>query len=755
MIIKNLSASNVLRYSQLELKNLPPHGIIGVSGSNESGKTTIAETVCLAFFGRTFSHDEHEIQQTIKWGEFEGSVTVGFSGQDQRDYNITRTFDADGNHSAQLRLLGDERPFLRGVIAVNHKLKELAGFDYNSFVGSFYLAQRNISAPHEIKKMVKSLAGVDTLEFVSNDCGSEFEALQEKIGSIYNELTKLKGQRQELNIDSELLPRIKTKIRAYQEHVSQLEQDRGVLDGQLAKLKEHATGLTDEVKTVHEVTHHSFAEWVEVSQRLQETVKRALKELDTSPQSGRESFSSPLLSWIEELQAHLAEYRFLRASVSAYKTTLLELTNTVVSGEPSARRSLPLQRRSIAKLLGPMQSKYAQLLGALFTTVIIALGIWTSIWYIEHGPDLATNHWLRSAIETANNRGLDLMVVGSVAGLLSLWLLASTLVQSSCFLLAKQDCARLLKKEESLSAIIRKIETPDTLPLADELTILRTLNDKGIAESLKNFVTGSAKALYEPHALLTFMTSLSSVHKTFQEGWGRVLGRILEERDRTITGASETRDKITKTLSAQRNEEARLQKATRLDTLENELEDERRSRAHDAEVRSIARTLLAGSHRRLVSRFNLEIRRVVGQILPWLSEDRYQTMQIDHNLNILVWSNEKGNFVAMGEVSGGAFNQVMLALRFALSQALVTASRCRPAFIILDEPFAFFDTTRARTALETLPRLSDDIQQLWVIAQRFDDDTSFKLHLRCTGDADVLVSEGNRAVVYELKPDRD
>ena len=155
MIIKNLSASNVLRYSQLELKNLPPHGIIGVSGSNESGKTTIAETVCLAFFGRTFSHDEHEIQQTIKWGEFEGSVTVGFSGQDQRDYSITRTFDADGNHSAQLRLLGDERPFLRGVIAVNHKLKELAGFDYNNFVGSFYLAQRNISAPHEIKKRVK------------------------------------------------------------------------------------------------------------------------------------------------------------------------------------------------------------------------------------------------------------------------------------------------------------------------------------------------------------------------------------------------------------------------------------------------------------------------------------------------------------------------------------------------------------------------------------------------------------------------
>ncbi len=755
MIIKNLSASTVLRYSQLELQNLPPRGIIGVSGSNESGKTTIAETICLAFFGRTFSHDENELQETIKWGEFEGSVTLEFSGQDQRDYSITRAFDADGNHSAQLRLVGDERPFLRGVMAVNHKLEELAGFDYNNFVGSFYLAQRNISAPHEIKKRVKSLAGVDTLEFVSNDCGSEFQTLQENIGSIYSELKKLKDQRQGLNIDPALLPRIKTNIRAHKEHITQLEQEKDALNGQLVKLKEHATRVTDEVKTVHEVNSHSFVEWVEVSQRLKEAVKRALKQLDTSRRSGRDSFSSPLLSWIEELQAHLGEYRFLRASVSAYKTTLLELTNTVVSGEPTARRSLPLQRRSIANLLGPMQSKYAKLSRALFTTVIISLGIWASIWYTEHGPDLATNHWLRSGIETAKIQGLDLMVIGGFAGLLSLWLLASTLVQSCSILLAKQESTRLLRKEEFLSAIIRKIETLDTLPVPDELRILRTLNDKGIAESLKNFVTGAAKALYEPHALLTFTTSLSSAHKTFEEGWGKVVERILEERDRTITGASETRSKITETLSAQRDEEARLQKATQLDTLENELEGECKSRAHDASVRTIARTLLAGSHRRLVSRFNLEIRRVVGQILPRLTEDRYQTMQIDHNLNILVWSNEKGNFVAMGEVSGGAFNQIMLALRFALSQALVTASRCGPAFIILDEPFAFFDTTRDGAALETLPRLSRDIQQLWVIAQRFDDDTSFKLHLRCTGDTDVLVSEGNRAVVYELKPDRD
>ena len=60
MIITSVHAKNVLRYAELKLANLPRRGVIGISGANESGKTTIAEILCLALFGRTFSHAEDD-----------------------------------------------------------------------------------------------------------------------------------------------------------------------------------------------------------------------------------------------------------------------------------------------------------------------------------------------------------------------------------------------------------------------------------------------------------------------------------------------------------------------------------------------------------------------------------------------------------------------------------------------------------------------------------------------------------------------
>ncbi|HDY83028.1 MAG TPA: hypothetical protein ENH48_08765, partial [Halieaceae bacterium] len=55
MIINAVQAKNVLKYATLDLKDLPEKGIIAISGENESGKSTIGETVCFALFGRTFS----------------------------------------------------------------------------------------------------------------------------------------------------------------------------------------------------------------------------------------------------------------------------------------------------------------------------------------------------------------------------------------------------------------------------------------------------------------------------------------------------------------------------------------------------------------------------------------------------------------------------------------------------------------------------------------------------------------------------
>ena len=84
----------------------------------------------------------------------------------------------------------------------------------------------------------------------------------------------------------------------------------------------------------------------------------------------------------------------------------------------------------------------------------------------------------------------------------------------------------------------------------------------------------------------------------------------------------------------------------------------------------------------------------------------------------------------------------MLAIRLALSQAIITSSVGGDEFIILDEPFAFLDTKRTRKTLEVLPHMSNEIEQTWILAQSFDDESQLDLHLRCSRDNEELIASG-------------
>ena len=157
MIITHLSAENLLKYKSLELKDLPREGVITISGQNESGKSTIGETVCFALFGRTFSLADEEINRVIRWGEARCNVHLGFSASGL-DYEIARFLDNEGNQGARLYLAGEEdHPLAKGVTAVNDAMYELLGYQFEEFVESFYLAQREITTPHPHSHAIKTI----------------------------------------------------------------------------------------------------------------------------------------------------------------------------------------------------------------------------------------------------------------------------------------------------------------------------------------------------------------------------------------------------------------------------------------------------------------------------------------------------------------------------------------------------------------------------------------------------------------------
>jgi exonuclease SbcC len=214
MIITHLSAENLLKYKNLDLSNLPRQGVITISGQNESGKSTIGESVCFALFGRTFSLADDEIIRVIRWGEPRCSARLGFSVSGL-DYEIARFLDNEGNQGARLYLAGEEdTPLAKGVSAVNDAMYELLGYQFEEFVESFYLAQREITTPHPHSHAIKTMAGIAALETVAEDLAFEVKYEQSRIPELTEQVATVTKDIKDLDIDQGKLTDVESQLKS-------------------------------------------------------------------------------------------------------------------------------------------------------------------------------------------------------------------------------------------------------------------------------------------------------------------------------------------------------------------------------------------------------------------------------------------------------------------------------------------------------------------------------------------------------------
>jgi exonuclease SbcC len=186
------------------------------------------------------------------------------------------------------------------------------------------------------------------------------------------------------------------------------------------------------------------------------------------------------------------------------------------------------------------------------------------------------------------------------------------------------------------------------------------------------------------------------------------------------------------------NEQDRLAKGDALMGVINNLKDKLEQTMHRVQVRDIANELIVAAGRHFSQRFNNDLRELASRTLPLFTEDRYEHLHIDDNLSVRAFSSLKRDYMDLDEISSGTQRQIMLAVRLALSQELVNTTGSGEQFIFLDEPFAFFDQTRTRNAMAILPKLSEEIRQIWVIAQEFPEDTQYDRDIVCSREYDSL-----------------
>ena len=229
MIIRRIHAENFLKYAQLDLDSLPERGLIAVSGRNESGKTSVGETLCFALFGRTFTLDLQDPEKLIRWGESQCSVSVEFIGKDEKIYRVTRYLDNSGTYGAQLVRLDDDRVIAKGAEEVDTEIKPVIGFGYNEFIESFYLAQRELTTPHPHSHTIKVMAGIAPLSQIAGELELNIDKEKGLLTDTYADYRDSKQQLLDLNIDASWLPELESSRAS----IDTAAHQKGALIGEL------------------------------------------------------------------------------------------------------------------------------------------------------------------------------------------------------------------------------------------------------------------------------------------------------------------------------------------------------------------------------------------------------------------------------------------------------------------------------------------------------------------------------------------
>ena len=137
MQITKINLKNFRRHRNLSVSLEP--GVIGISGRNGAGKSSLLEGLYYGITGASIGEDNKSA--LVTWGQKRGEVSLDLIIDGKRGVLIRRI----GGNVASLEIEGEEK--IVGIQAVNAKMSELLGTSISHLREVLFVPQENLDAP--------------------------------------------------------------------------------------------------------------------------------------------------------------------------------------------------------------------------------------------------------------------------------------------------------------------------------------------------------------------------------------------------------------------------------------------------------------------------------------------------------------------------------------------------------------------------------------------------------------------------------
>lgn len=224
MIIKSLKAENFRKFKQIQIDTLPERGLIGLIGKNESGKSSIGDAILFCLYGRTDQLAADEITKVIRWGADHATVTLNVEHNGQ-EYTITRTLKPEGQ---SVELSSEGKTLANTPEAVEQQLSAIVGYDYFTFVKTFYNGVQYTRGKESERDILMSMMGLKEHARLHSDLLRENRDRQQAIDELDKQRDQTTQAINAMQVDTEHLPKlssIRQELTDTQTQISQLDED--------------------------------------------------------------------------------------------------------------------------------------------------------------------------------------------------------------------------------------------------------------------------------------------------------------------------------------------------------------------------------------------------------------------------------------------------------------------------------------------------------------------------------------------------
>jgi len=753
-------------------------GIILITGLNESGKSTILDSILYGLFGRMIRPNQKPSnEEIIGYGSGESQVRLEFAIGENK-YRAIREVHKTRPNRALLYEVQPDGKTKTIATTVNDTTREverlLGGITYNEIVASSVVAQKDLERLikqrlDDRRKVINVFLNLDSFNRVQDELDEERVRIE---GT-----TRTPGQ---LAMDRQQLETLRERQKDRRAKQAQLEGLAEKVKKLRVELVDLETNFTDT-----DTLYRTLSLYDEVAKR-RESLEQEARDKSVLVADLRQQLSriSSQRSDLETAEAKLRDFdtlqtiesQLVRASKLLDQLRDQELRLGQLADKEKGLRVEVAEKEKLAGSRKPFTTDdahsrnvwtYLAATGAFGAGAILSFFLQLLLLAVGFGSLAVVSLVLLS------RQIASLSQVADVSREKQDHLIGQQLVQvrKNELATAQRDLAELtFTVSESSRAVIQLLNTltkysgrvlgGDAKEAFESFSALYA-QDKQSQSALEERVNILREQLEKEPELNTRLEetekeirrvsdALSSIRlPELPEGLvfsEEILREASRYRDTLNEAVSRVRTQIEESVERQGELRRELGQESNLDETVEAQERKLRLLEKDLAVLKYSVKGLDQTSESLRNRVKPQVERYMGQILPVITSGHYKAVELDDDYTVKVFDPEAGEFKPKEVFSGGTEDQLLLAMRLAFALALIPHAKGKsPEFLFLDEPLGSSDRVRREGILTLLRQeLTQNFRQIFLISHVGD--------LEAEADTIIEMDNGTVREVISRKP---